>query len=470
MMDRRSNGELLGQHLQTVCQQAEGIYQNADQLSEQASSPLSSIQAAPFQDRLLQLREALAALRTAEECLLHEKADLMMAYHSTLNTCRHYQELFECAPDGYIITDRQGVIQEANLAAATLLSSEAGALVGQPLSNFVVGSYRKTFQSKLDQGTAIRREREWEVSLQRQNGECFEAAFTVSAKYDETGKAIVLYWLFRDATVRKQAEEQIRQVQFQNIRMAETGRLKQQFIATVSHELRTPMNSILGFSDLLLRRFHEQYDPQQLSMIERIFKNSRHLLALIEEMLDLSELRTNHLELKLESLDLREIVQNTTNEIRPLALRKNLELQVDVGEEPLLVINDRTRLRQVLVNLLSNAVKFTDIGRINLWIEKLSDERVLLAVSDTGIGIASEHQNFIFQEFWQANQMLNRQHGGAGLGLAITAGLVRLMQGTIEVDSQLGQGTTFRVELPCQVQPVDTIAEGQYNQRAGKIF
>jgi PAS domain S-box-containing protein len=465
MMDRSKNGELLGQHLQKVCHEAEKIYQNADQASDSLVGAQS-----PLQDRVMQLRDALEALRTAEESLLEEKAELMTAHESTLNTCKHYQEIFEQAPDGYLITDRLGVIQEANQAAARLLESTPEALLRQPLSNFVVESYRKTFQLKVNQVTAVRQEREWEVKLQRQNGEPFDAAFTISVKHDEMGRITALYWLLRDATVRKKAEEHLRQVQIQNIQIVEADRVKQQFISTVSHELRTPMNSILGFSDLLLRRFHEQSDPQQLSMIERIFRNSRHLLMLIEEMLDLSKLKTNHLELKIESCDLAEIVQTTANEIRPLALRKNVELQVEVGQAPLMVLNDRTRLKQILMNLLSNAVKFTNIGRICLKVQKLSDEQVLLVLSDTGIGIAPEHQPCIFQEFWQANQSLSRQQGGIGLGLAITGGLIRLMGGTIAVESQLGQGSTFRVELPYQVKTVDTVTEGQYNQHAGKLF
>jgi signal transduction histidine kinase len=236
------------------------------------------------------------------------------------------------------------------------------------------------------------------------------------------------------------------------VELVESDRIKQQFMATVSHELRTPMNAILGFSDLLLRRFHQQYDPQQINMIERIFNNGKHLLSLIENLLDVSKLRENNLQLRNQEFDLVELVLEAGKEIRPLATRKNLDLQVEVGQVPIPVTNDRVRLRQVMMNLLSNAVKFSDQGVIRIEVQQVADDRISITVSDTGIGIDPAHHSQVFREFWQVEQSLNRSYGGTGLGLAISAGLVKLMGGTITVESDLGQGAVFRVELPAHVQ------------------
>jgi signal transduction histidine kinase len=185
-------------------------------------------------------------------------------------------------------------------------------------------------------------------------------------------------------------------------------------------------------------------------MIERIFNNGKHLLSLIEDLLDISKLREKSLQLHYQNFDLVELMLEVAKEIRPLATRKNLDLQVEAENAPVLIVNDHARLRQVLMNLLSNAVKFTNQGEVRIKAQQLSDDRVSITVSDTGIGIDPVHHSRIFREFWQVDQSLNRQHGGVGLGLAISAGLVKLMQGTITVESELGQGAVFRVELPAQ--------------------
>jgi signal transduction histidine kinase len=255
----------------------------------------------------------------------------------------------------------------------------------------------------------------------------------------------------RDVTVRKQAEEQMRNIQMQNLQLQEAARLKSHFLAIMSHELRSPMNAIIGFSQLLLRYSQHSLAPKQENMIQRILTSGRHLLTLIDDILDFSKLEAGRMELNLQELNLAELVKATTEEMRSLSEQKNLTTEVHLNLYNPDVVNDKTRLRQIIVNLLSNAIKFTETGSIQVEVWELTANRIAIAVKDTGIGIAAADLAHIFEEFRQANQSLTREHGGTGLGLAITNRLVHMMQGTIKVESKLGEGSTFRVEIPRQV-------------------
>ncbi len=254
------------------------------------------------------------------------------------------------------------------------------------------------------------------------------------------------------ASQNQELEIQRQQLRQRNLQLLEAARLKSQFLATMSHELRTPMNAVIGFSQLLLRQRQHPLTPQQADMMERILSNGKHLLALINEILDLSKIEAGRLELKLEAFNLVNLIRATIDEIRSLADEKHLALYVHTEIQNSNVINDSVRLRQVLVNLLSNAIKFTDSGSVRVEVKDISPERLAIVVKDTGIGIAEEQLEHIFEEFRQVDQSLAKKYPGTGLGLAITKSLVELMQGTITVESQLGQGSTFCLELPQTVQ------------------
>jgi signal transduction histidine kinase len=253
------------------------------------------------------------------------------------------------------------------------------------------------------------------------------------------------------ARQNQELESQRQQIQVQNLQLLEAARLKSQFLATMSHELRTPMNAITGFSQLLLRQRHSKLTLQQTDMVERILNNGKNLLALINDILNLSKIESGRLELHLEEFNLTQQIVATTEELRCLADEKNLLLQVGSDCPNCLVVNDRSRLRQVLVNLISNAIKFTDFGTVQVEVHEVAPDRLVIVVQDTGIGIAAEDLAHIFEEFWQVDQTTTRRFAGTGLGLAITKQLVHLMQGTISVHSEVGQGSTFQVELPRRI-------------------
>jgi signal transduction histidine kinase len=241
------------------------------------------------------------------------------------------------------------------------------------------------------------------------------------------------------------------QIERQNLQLIEAARLKSQFLATMSHELRTPMNAVIGFAQVLLRQRTAPLYVQQVDMVQRILNNGKHLLALINDILDLSKVEAGRLELKLEEFNLTALVLATIAELRPLAEQKQLDLKVHADLDNPIVVNDSVRLRQILVNLLSNAIKFTENGSVEVRVGELSPMQLAINVKDNGIGIAESDLEHIFEEFRQIDQTTTRKHSGTGLGLAITKSLVRMMQGKITVESKLGQGSTFRVELPRHV-------------------
>ncbi|MEB3336809.1 MAG: ATP-binding protein [Leptolyngbyaceae bacterium] len=246
-------------------------------------------------------------------------------------------------------------------------------------------------------------------------------------------------------------EHQRQQIEIQNMKLLEAAQLKSQFLATMSHELRTPMNAIIGFSQLLLRQQREQLSSQQADMVERIFNNGKNLLMLINDILDLSKIEAGHLHLHLEEFNLLQLVSATAEELRSLAEQKDLQLEIISKLDHPSVVNDQQRLRQVLANLISNAIKFTDVGGVQVKVCELDADRLEITVQDTGIGIAEADLSHIFEEFRQVDQSLAKKYPGTGLGLSITDWLVRMMHGTISVESTLGIGSTFRVEIPRHV-------------------
>ncbi len=224
-------------------------------------------------------------------------------------------------------------------------------------------------------------------------------------------------------------------------------RLKSAFLATMSHELRTPLNSIIGFTGILLQSLAGPLNDEQRTQLGMVQTSARHLLALINDVLDLSKIEAGQLRVSVQPFDLRAMLERAVQSMRPQAERKGLtvDLRVDDGVGPW--VGDERRVEQLVINLLSNAVKFTDRGRVALTAEAACDG-VRVTVVDTGIGIAPEHLDALFRPFHQIDSGLSRRHEGTGLGLSICRRLVELMGGTIGVRSAPGAGSAFWFVLP----------------------
>ncbi|MEH2347946.1 MAG: ATP-binding protein [Nostoc sp.] len=267
--------------------------------------------------------------------------------------------------------------------------------------------------------------------------------------------------LAKEELIRKnqELERQQQHIQMQNFKLLETSRLKSHFLATMSHELRTPMNAIIGFSQILLRPKFGQLTHQQADMVERILNNGKHLLMLLNEVLDFSKLEVGRLDLKAERFDVSKIVNQAVSEMHSLADAKNLSLLVQNDLQNPSVFNDPVRIKQILINLLSNAIKFTESGEIWVEVKELPEKRVAIIVRDTGIGIASRDFKRIFEAFRQVDQTITRKYQGTGLGLAIVDSVVRMMGGKIFLESKVGRGSMFKIELPRQITLANVAAE-----------
>ncbi len=246
----------------------------------------------------------------------------------------------------------------------------------------------------------------------------------------------------------QELERQQQQIRLQNIQLQKSYNLKSEFLATMSHELRTPMNAIMGFSQLLLRQYPAPLSQQQQNLVERILNNSKNLLDMINEMLDFSKIEAGKLELKPQKFALNSLIQLTVEELRSLAVQKQLDLETDINLTDTYLLQDSNFIKRTIINLLSNAIKFTESGTITVKVWEIDEKKIAISVIDTGMGIAPEDCDKIFQAFRQADQSFTRQHSGTGLGLAITRSLVTMMGGKITLNSELGKGSTFTIEIP----------------------
>ncbi len=230
-------------------------------------------------------------------------------------------------------------------------------------------------------------------------------------------------------------------------------RIKSAFLATMSHELRTPLNSIIGFTGILVQGLAGDLNAEQKKQLGMVQSSAQHLLALINDVLDLSKIEAGQLTLAHDRFDLRELVSRALGTIRPMADRKGVHLETQVDPTVGDFLGDRRRVEQVLLNLLSNAVKFTESGEVSVHVTRMPGA-IQVAVRDTGIGIPSVHRRSLFEPFFQIDSGIARRHEGSGLGLSICRRLVELMGGTIEVSSTPGEGSvfTFTVALE-QVSP-----------------
>jgi signal transduction histidine kinase len=263
--------------------------------------------------------------------------------------------------------------------------------------------------------------------------------YNASVYKDEKGNVLGVFAAARDVTERKRFEQSLQ----------EANRMKSEFLANMSHELRTPLNGIIGFSEFLIDEKPGPLRPKQKEYLNDVLNSARHLLQLINDVLDLAKVEAGKMELHMETVSVGEAVEEVTAVIKGIAQKKRIAVGIEVSEGLDAVTLDQHKFKQVLYNLLSNAVKFTDDGgKVNIRARRLDPDRLEVQVRDSGIGIKAKDLGRLFTEFEQLDSGTARRFEGTGLGLALTKKIVEFQGGRINVESEPGKGSVFTFVLP----------------------
>ena len=363
---------------------------------------------------------------------------------------RKLRILLEASPDPVVILESHGAIDYANPQFQILMGQDREALVGRELAQLVPPDMRETVRGmiRVTAGAAPGARGMFELfGLGETADRVLEAAISPL----DTADGRVLVTTLRDVTEHRNAEEALREA----LTTAETAtRAKTDFLATMSHEIRTPMNGVIGLVEILGR---SSLQPDQREIVGTVAESASALLSILDDILDFSKIEAGRLEIEAAPLDLGEVVDGVGALLASSAAGKGVELICAIDPDvPRLLMGDAARVRQILFNLVGNAIKFTAEGSVRVQVNA-TDGGIAIAVSDTGIGIAADQQDRLFDAFVQAEQSTTRRFGGSGLGLAIVARLVDLIGGSVTVSSRLGEGSTFNVQLPLRaVEPAET--------------
>lgn len=366
-----------------------------------------------------------------------------------------FRGLLEFAPDAIVITDPDGRITLVNRQAEQLTGYTREELVGRPVEDLLPESLRSVHvRHRANYMTAPRTRpmgAGMELAARRRDGT--EIPVEISLSPVMAGGELLVMAALRDITERRQAEEAVRRAKEEAER---ANRAKSEFLSRMSHELRTPLNAVLGFAQLLAM---DELTPQQQRNVARIVKAGRHLLELINEVLDIARIETGRLPLSPEPVRLADAVREALDLVRPLAAERQVTLDGGGSIGDGYVLADRQRLKQVFLNLLSNAIKYNRAGGIvTIACTPVTDGFLRVSIRDTGHGIAPEHLDRLFQPFDRLGAEATGIEG-TGLGLALAKGLVEAMGGRMHVDSTLGVGSTFAVDLVQTENPLHTQAE-----------
>ncbi len=355
--------------------------------------------------------------------------------------------LFERSTDAHLLFDGSGIF-DCNQAAVDLLrcADRQELLATHPavFSPELQPDGRSSAEKSVEMDAIARREgyHRFDWVHRKRDGVDFPVEVTLNPVTLRSGPALLVVW--HDLTARREAERALLEARD---RALEAARAKSQFLATMSHELRTPLNAIIGYTDLLLEGAIAATSPMVFDL-RRIRASGLHLLALINDILDLSHIEAGQLALRPEWVELDALVRSVAETVSGVARRHGNTVSIEVDPTAPRIHHDAARTRQVLLNLFGNAAKFTRNGRIGVRVRVATAGWVRCEVHDTGPGIADHLRDHLFEAFTQADSSNTRQHGGTGLGLSISWHLVEKMGGRITLDTQVGRGTTFTVDLP----------------------
>jgi PAS domain S-box-containing protein len=398
------------------------------------------------------LRRSSADLTQRANALETEIGERQEVAEALRESEEKYRHIINAAADAIISIDAEGLVCEFNRAAEQIFGFSAGEMLGKPLTAIIPERLRDQHIAGLRRylATGERRLPRWHnIELPGLTKGGREFPLEVSFSLLEAGEKKYLTGVLRDITERKRAE-----IDLQHTKEAAEAatQAKSEFLANMSHELRTPMNAIIGFTRLVMRRSKDILPPRDHENLGKILISAEHLLALINDILDLSKIEAGRMELHPVRLQLDGLVDACLRTVEPMLKSERLQLRKALAADLPLLFTDQDKLKQILMNLLSNAVKFTREGSVTVTARR-HNSVVELAVVDTGIGIPEDKLELIFEEFRQVDSSIARTYGGTGLGLSISRRLARLLGGDLNVQSTVGVGSTFTVTIPLGADP-----------------
>ena len=356
---------------------------------------------------------------------------------------QYFRAVVEHSPVAIVTLDRSGTITSCNPAFERLFGWRQDEAVGRNLDELI--NVAETLAEAIAYTSRAIEETVRGIGKRRRKDGTFLDVELSAVPVVVEGERAGILCLYHDVTDLLRANEQAQAA----------NRAKSQFLASMSHELRTPLNAIIGYSEMLEEEAADSGQAAFIPDLQKIRSAGRHLLALINDILDLSKIEAGKMDLHLEPVELRGLVDEVVTTVTPLVARNGNRLEVRAGGNLGVIRSDGMKLRQALLNLLSNAAKFTEKGTITLTADRTGkpQEEIVLTVADTGIGMTSQAMSRLFEAFSQADTSTTRKYGGTGLGLAITRRFCQLLGGDVTVDSTPGQGSRFTIRLPVEPPP-----------------